>query len=241
MRKISLFILAVLCLTACQPIQHPLLMTQPLLTPTPHPPLTCDQILGIEIRSLWGESVEQDQLFQWIEEIFEVERTQMEVLDLNQPPNPMDKWFVTWRGANITYEITVSKNIVDRIRIVYSQEAVTVQEVIDCIGQMPEFYFAEYTLVQPAEVRPYYQSMFRMLFTELGMFSGVWPEQNTQPFSPQVNGSSHISSIAYVKPGTPVEVYNRTFGFPDNHRVYPQPQPWPGSWDEIQFVDTTTD
>jgi hypothetical protein len=241
MRRIWLTLLVTLWFTACHPIQHPLFLIQPSVTPPPYPPLTCEQILGVEVRSLRGELAEQDQLFGWIEEAFRVDRTQMEVLDLNQPPNPLNKWFVTWSKAGITYQITVSEGTVYGVRIIYPQEAVTIEKVIDCIGEIPEYYFAQYSLVRPAEIRPYYQSVFFMLFPERGIFAAVPHETNPQPFTPQVNEGRSVSDIVYTNPGSPSEVFNRSFGFPDNRRVTPQPQPWPGGWDEIKFIDTTAE
>ena len=239
MRRIWLPILAILCLTACQPIQYPLFTVEASADLPLSPPLNCEHIMGEKIRSVGGDSSERDHLPQWVEESFQLDRTQIEVLDLNAYPDPLDKWFITWDAAGITYQITVGEGVVSRVGINFPEDVTTVQEVINCIGETPEYYVAEYILVEPPETEAYYQSMFDMLLPELGLMYGVWHEQRNQPFSPQVSGSSYVSSIVYVKPGSPLEVYNRAFGFPDNRIVSPPPQPWPKNWEEIEFADKT--
>lgn len=215
--------------TACRPIQEP--------TPA------CDTILGTSLHDLRGQVVGREQLLRLVEQEYGIDQTQIEMLSLQDNPfwRGGDVWYITWSKGGVSYDISVDEDsVVSRIDILYKAKPVTVKEVIDCIGQAPEHYRASYRLELPPNARRYYRAIFIMSFTSLGIVT-TSHETSLQPFTPFVNEHTPIGALVFIQPGSPQQVFNRAFGLPDEAELTFDPQPWPGSWDEIQFVDIRAD
>jgi hypothetical protein len=174
-----------------------------------------------------------------IEEIYKVGRVQMEVRVFKEDYpfwSGGDIWDVQWVESGVRYRVDVEEdNIISTISIVFTSTTVTAQEVIDCIGQAPEHYRASYRLELPPDALRYYRAIFIMSFTSLGIVT-TSHETSLQPFTPFVNEHTPIGALVFIEPGSPQQVFNRAFGLPDEAELSFEPQPWPGSWDAIQFV-----
>lgn len=212
--------------TACRPIQGP--------TPA------CDTILGTSIHDLRGQVVGREQLLRLVEQEYGIDQKQIEMLSLKDNPfwRGGDVWHVKWVKAGVSYDISVDENsVVSRIDILYEAKSVTVNEVIDCLKQTPEHYSAEYRHMFTDYSPPFHLYSFRLLFTSLGIVAGVMSEDRVSSDPPELNDDIQVSSLIYVEPGSPRQTYNRALGFSVDTNLTPEPQPWPGNWNEIQFVD----
>lgn len=223
----SLVLLAFLS-TSCQPIQQ--------LT------LTCDQILATSIADMRGEVVELDQILDSLSESYRVDKEQLEVLRLKDNPvwSGGDVWYVKWSKNGINHQISVNESsTVYRLDLVFGLSQVTAQEIIDCLGQAPQYYSAEHRLMSTDYAAPFHSYSLTLLFPSLGVVVGTVNRSEATPVPPELQPTIWVSRLVYIEPGSPHQIYNQAFGFSVDSKITSEPQPWPGSWEQIEFVDIT--
>lgn len=204
--------------------------------------LPCNSILAEPINALVEQEIKQQQLIKMIEEAYNILEDQMEVRNFQDYDfwTGGDVWDVQWDTLGVNYTVSVKDNIIYRIDIRYQERSQpSVKRIIECLGDLPRHYIAIYQTEIPPDALSYYSASVTLLFAEYGMVTTSY-DARSQPFTPTLNENTPIGRVTYIKPGTSLQVYNRSIGYPEDAKVMFEPQPWPGSWDAIEFVDTTS-
>jgi hypothetical protein len=232
MKKIFLLAIVQMWLAACIPMY---------MTELPKVELDCHSMFGVPINALVEKEVEQQQLIKMIEEAYNIPENQIELRNFRDYEfwTGGDVWDIQWDKLGVNYNVSGKDSIIYRIDIRYQKQSQpSVKRVTDCLEELPQHYIAIYQSEVPPDAPRYYSASATLLFAEKGMTITSY-ENRPQPFIPTLTENTYIGRITYVKPGSSLQVYKRSISLSDNVEAMFEPQPWPGSWNEIQFIDTT--